>query len=212
MVKGIIFDFDGVIVDTERKKFKDLKAILKKYNYTLDNKFFPDFIGKKTAHFLNEKFSSMNKDLIKKITEDRRKSQYSKFNTYTLIPGIQELLKYIRSKKLIIALTTGTRKDIVEEILKINSLKKYFNILVTGEDFHTSKPDPECYKVTLDKIKLPPEEVIVIEDSLAGIRAAKKAGCTVFALQVYFDKDYLNEADKILKDHTELQKHIMDLY
>lgn len=198
MIKAIIFDFDGVIVDTELKKFEDLKSLLKNTEFILKEKDFKYMIGKKTSAFLSRKFPKMNELEIKKITEQRRSLESYNHN---LIPGIIELIKFIKSKKVKIALTTGSNKEQVDRVLKANKIKSYFNLIVSGKDFKESKPSPECYLNTLKKLKLKSSEVIVIEDSVAGIKSSKSANCKVFGIMTYFNKTELQEADKIFINH-----------
>jgi beta-phosphoglucomutase-like phosphatase (HAD superfamily) len=69
MINAIIFDFDGVIVDTERRKFKELQELINSTNFTLNECDFKDMIGKKTSAFLSEKFPEMGKNEIKNIEE-----------------------------------------------------------------------------------------------------------------------------------------------
>lgn len=208
MLNGIIFDFDGVIVDTESKKFRDLKNILQKYNYRLEKNAFPVMIGKKTSAFLTEKFPTIPQDIAKNIVKQRKKLQYSNIKDYRLIPGIKELLIFLKSKKYVIALVTGSDYSFVKKTLVNHSLYNYFDIIVSGKEFASSKPNPECYKLALKKLQLSPAEIIVVEDSVAGIKAAKAIGCKVFALRTYLKRDYLSKADKSFKNHFGILKHL----
>ena len=205
MIKAIIFDFDGVIADTESEKFSCLNDILHKHEYHLEKKDFFGMIGKKTAVFLSERFPEMSSRTITSIVQQRKKSLDIK--KVKLIKGVRQLLIFLKSKKYAIALTTGSARDIVEGILELNSLSAYFDVLVCGEDFSSSKPDAECYRITLENLRLAPVEVIVIEDSVAGINAAKKMKCRVFALKTYLKNSELSIADRIFRDHAHLLRY-----
>lgn len=98
----------------------------------------------------------------------------------------------------------------INKILDLNNLNE-FDIIVSGEEFNSSKPDPECYSITLKKLKLKPEEVIIVEDSPAGIQAAKSLGIKVFGLGTYFDKKTL-DVDPFFLDHTEILNYIKKVY
>lgn len=206
MIKSFIFDFDGVIVDSEKKKFNDLKILLKKRGYTLDPSSLSDMIGKKTGLFLKEQFKNISGEEIEKISEARRSLQLN--DDLKLIPGVTALLEFMRSKKLKIAITSGTKNEIIKKILKKNNLFYFFDIIVGGEDFYESKPSPEGFLVTLKKLNLSPKEVVVIEDSVSGITSAKKAGCTVFGVKTYFKESDLKEADKVFESHYEILEYI----
>ena len=209
MIKAIIFDFDGVIIDTETKKFKELQKILNHSEFILKKTDFKSMIGKKTGAFLSMKFPRMSKPEIKRITELRRKRQLSDVNN-NLIPGIKEFLVFIKSKKIKIALTTGSTRELVEKTIEANGIKSFFDLIIAGEDFKESKPSQECYTKTLKKLNLPPSEVLIIEDSVAGIKASKSAKCKVFGIMTYFNNAELHEADNIFKDHFEIVEYFKE--
>lgn len=202
MNKAFIFDFDGVIIDSENKKFEDLKTILRKRNIVLQKNLFKSMIGKKTGAFLTEKFPELSSAEIKKITTLLREKRSKEVEKFKLIAGISNLLKYIKSKNYKIAITTGSENSLVRKILKIHDLEKYFEVFVTGEEFRKSKPDPECYEITFKKINLGKENIVVVEDSVAGIEAAKKIGLKVFGVKTYLEN--LPGVDAEFSDHNEL--------
>jgi HAD superfamily hydrolase (TIGR01509 family) len=202
MTKAFIFDFDGVIADTETVRMNDLKELLKTKN--LADFDFNKAIGTKTAFFLEQTFPELKKEEIVEIVKKVRNLRFVHAEEYKLIAGLQELLTFLKKQDYTIAITTGSEKKLVEKILEINKLSNYFDILVTGEDFTKSKPDTECFEITLKKLNLEPKEVVVIEDSVAGIQAAKSLGCKVFGLKTYFDENQLSQADQVFQDHTEI--------
>ena len=208
MIKAIIFDFDGVIVDTERKKFKELQNLMNSTKFILTECDFKDMIGKKTSAFLSEKFPDMDKKEIKKTEEQRRKKL--KNTEEKILPGLKKLILYLQSKKIKIAITTGTVKEIVEKTLRSNEISSFFDTIVTGEDFKESKPFPECYEKTLKKLQLNPSEIIVIEDSIAGIKAARAAKCKVFGIMTSLEKKDLLEADNIFTSHGEIENYFRE--
>ncbi|MFH0870448.1 MAG: HAD family phosphatase [archaeon] len=209
MIKGVIFDFDGVIVDTEKKRFRDLRQILAKKNISLQQGTFHRLIGKKTEAFIKEIFPSLPADTISSMVDERRKMNMRNIKGNKLLPGIKNLLHHLKSKKYTLALVTGTKKDLVKTVLETNGLMDYFDLLVTGESFKSSKPDPECYMIALKRLRLPKEEVVIIEDSAAGVAAGKRLGITVFAIPTYLPKKDLVESDRIFENHAEIKKFFM---
>jgi beta-phosphoglucomutase len=208
MVKAIIFDFDGVIVDTEKKKFNDLKKILKKQNILLKKNSFSDMVGKKTDLFLKEQFPNIKKTIFNKIIDERRKEQNKNIEKYKLIKGIKKLLNYLKLKNVKIGLTTGSKKQFVLKILEKNKINYFFDIIVTGEDFISSKPNPECFKLTLKKLKVSSKETIIIEDSKAGIQSAKLTGSKVFGLNTYNNISSKTGANKIFNTHIDILNYV----
>jgi beta-phosphoglucomutase len=108
-----------------------------------------------------------------------------------------------------IALTTGSGKNIVERTLKEYDLAQFFEYIVTGEQYASSKADSECITLTLKKLHVHPSEAIIIEDSPPGIQAGKTAGCRVFALTTNLPKKDLQQADKIFDSHDEIRQFLL---
>lgn len=207
MVGAVIFDFDGVLVDSERKKFKDLQSILKSSNLKLNKSDFQNMLGKKTGSFLSAKFLSLSESQIKKIVRLRRQKQFS--NMPELIPGTMGLIKFLKSKKIKIAITTGSSRASVNFALKKCSAHHLFDLIVAGDEFKKSKPSPECYKLALKKLKISSKEVIVVEDSVAGIKAAKAAKCVVIGVMTYLPRKKLcsAKADFVFRSNADILRY-----
>jgi beta-phosphoglucomutase len=210
MWQGVIFDFDGVIADTERDKFRVVRQALKKYKQELKAEDLKDFIGKRTSFFLREKFSELSESNIEQVIAYRRAKQQGYVSKNKLIPGIKELLVFLKNKQYKIAIATGSEYDFVKRILKINNLSSHVDVIVSGNDYIQSKPHPACIEVALKKMGLGKDNVIVVEDSVSGILSAKSAGCKVLALTTYLEKDDLSQADLVFSNHFELLEYIKE--
>ena len=206
MLKAVIFDFDGVIVDSETKKFNDLAFALKDFNLSLKSNDFQNFIGKKRGFFLKQRFN-LPKDKIKKIMGRIRTLEIKNIKEYKLIDGIKELLLFLHSKKIKIIITTGSKKIFVQKILEEYNITKYFDFIISGELFIKSKPDSECYQITLDKLGMSSKECVVIEDSVAGVLAAKKLNILVFGLTTYYTNKEL-KTNQVFKNHIEILNYL----
>ena len=209
MLKAVIFDFDGVIVDSETKKFNDLTFVLKEYNLHINFNDFQNFIGKKRGFFLKQKFD-LPDNKIRKIMENIRNLDMVNIKNYKLIKGIKELLIFLYSKKIKIVITTGSKKLFVQKILEEYNLTKYFDFIISGELFIKSKPDSECYQITMDKLEINHKDCVIIEDSIAGVLAAKKTNIPVWGLTTYYTNNEL-KADKFFKDHAELLNYLQQI-
>ncbi len=203
-MKCVIFDFDGVILDTEAVRFNDLQILLKENGCTIDKSQFKDLVGVKTRHFLKDNFPQLSKEKLDHIIKKKFELQESNIERYPILDGIKELLEFLKSKGCIIAITTGSYKGFVNKILENNGLRDYFSFITSGEEFSSTKPDPECYNISLEKIGINPEEACVIEDAIGGIAAAKSAGCKVIGIKTYLDDEHLSQADVVLNDHFEI--------
>jgi HAD superfamily hydrolase (TIGR01509 family) len=195
-MKAILFDFDGVVVDSERSKIEALNRMLNKKGHHPIKMPFSDFVGKKTDWILQQEYPTMPDFERACIVNERRQNT----GIADLVPGIKEVLVELK-KSYKIGLVTGTEKALVQPTLAFYRLADYFDIMVTGEDFTKSKPDPECYLFALAQLNFPRQTVLAIEDSQAGIDAAKCAGIKVFGLETY---GKLRRADKFFKTHYKI--------
>ncbi len=203
MLKAIIFDFDGVIVNTEDKKFNNLQKIMQRYGYDLPSHVFEECVGQKTSYFVRRYFPNIDEVTLNKIIDERRTCFLNNIDKIKLISGAKPLIKYLHQNYRL-AIATGSSIKVVKPILKFNSLDNYFNLIVANEDVTTSKPDPECYLYALKKLNLTSKEAIIIEDAEAGVLAGKKAGCRVFAIKNHYNQQKLNSADRIFNNHKEI--------
>jgi beta-phosphoglucomutase len=208
MIKAVIFDLDGVIFDTEHKRFKDLKKVLKRQGLTLPDSKFHEMLGKKSELFIRDLYPQLSQKAWKAIAQERREIQYHNLKGGRLIKGAASLLRYLKVRFYKVAVTTGSRKFIVDQLLNMYVLRRYFDVIVTGEDYKTSKPNCECYKVTVKKLGVKPGEAIVIEDAVNGIKAAKKLGCRTYGLKTYFKGKELDIADKTFNTPTEIRRYL----
>jgi beta-phosphoglucomutase len=208
MIKAFIFDMDGVIFDTEHKRFKDLKKILKRHGRVLDDSRFTEILGRKSETFVKEVFPGCSKEQCAEIAQERRELQYHGIKMGRLIKGTPELLRYLKLEGYKVGLATGSKKFIVEKLLDMYLMRKYFDVLITGEDYRSSKPDPECYRVATRKLGVAPKEAVVVEDAVSGIKAAKKVGCKVFGLKTYFTGKEMDIADKAFDTPKDILKYV----
>ena len=210
MIKAVIFDFDGVIVNSELPKFRSLQYILRKQGFPLSDKKYTKKVGKKVDAFLREEFGKkLSRAQITAIANERREHQRTHLRAYAKpVPGAKTILHLFRRRGLRLCLATGSRRPIVRELLRMAGLAHMFSLLVTGEQYRSSKPNPEVYRLALRKLRLRPSECVVIEDAPAGITAAKRAGLPVIAIATNFPMRQLEKADLVVKDFRQLLKQL----
>ncbi len=208
MIKAVLFDFDGVLFDTEHKRFYDLKAVLNRYELQLDDSAYESMLGTKTTEFVKRLFPHIEPELARQIAEERRDLQYNELEGNRVIEGITELLSFLKSKGLKMGVVTGSQRFIVDELLEMHGLSSYFEVVVTGEDFTGSKVDAACFMVAVEKLEIKPEEAIVVEDAVNGIVGAKKLGCKAFGLKTYLKGKELDKvADKVFETPAEIKEY-----
>ena len=209
-LKAVIFDFDGVIVDSERVKFDSLKPILREYGITLHDREYRYKVGRKTLDFLRDRFGKkLSRAQINAIADRRRAGQMRQLSQYAKpISGVKSLIRTLQRKRLKLCIATGSMRHVVLPLLRAIDLRKEFPILVTGEEYHGSKPDPLVYRIALRKLKLKPQQVLVIEDAPAGIIAAKRAGIAVVGIATTHTRSELKNADLVVGSFAELRRKL----
>ncbi len=190
----VIFDFDGVIVDSEKEKFEVTRAILKEYNCLLTDTDFNEFIGRKRSEFLEQRCPGINiPEVMRQIHEQ------DKYLCFDLIAGVRDVLLLLKRMHAKICVATGSERSTVEMVLSRHEIYQYFDLLVTGTEVKESKPDPAAFRKAMDAFR--DNDVYIVEDSPAGLQAAKKTGATVIA----FGTDN-GQADYSVFSHDELME------
>ncbi|MBU0757795.1 MAG: HAD family phosphatase [Nanoarchaeota archaeon] len=211
MIKGIIFDLDGVIADTEELHSRATIEALMNHGIMVDENFYYDYWtkqGKGIADIIKEKKSDAYEE---KIRQEKRREYHALLKKELKIyPGAKDKIAQL-SEKYIISLCTSSRKKDAELILTLSNLKKYFSCVISKDDVKKAKPDPEGFILACKKMEITPAEAVVIEDAEKGLFAAKKAGikCIIIPNKYTKDNDF-SKADVILDNINELSKSVID--
>ncbi|GBD86498.1 phosphorylated carbohydrates phosphatase [bacterium BMS3Abin03] len=204
MIKAIIFDLDGTLVQTEILKahsYGKALAELSKNSVREEQviKSFKLLVGlsrKEVARRLIEQFGKnintdysnlIQKELAELLIKHRLKIYHEMLSDPLVLPKHSceyniGLLKTAIAKELKTGLATMSYCEQVKNVLKILELENHFNYIITRDEVNHPKPDPEIYLKMLEKLEITNSEAIIIEDSVSGIQAAQAAGVTVFAV------------------------------
>lgn len=180
MIQTVIFDMDGVIVDTEPVHHYAYNQHFEELNIQVSNEMYASLTGNSTRNVfqkLKENFQ-LTQDVEDLILRKRHLFNEA-FDTkpdLELINGVQELIQdlYVKGMQLIVA--SSASKSTINRVFNRFDLHQYFTHIVSGEDFPKSKPDPAIFLHAASLSLAPKENCIVIEDSTNGIKAAKAAG------------------------------------
>ena len=181
-MKAVIFDMDGVIIDSEVVYIDFFKKLFDEYNIQVSQKELNALAGlsqQKTDEFLEAKMHKKTDEIYPLITNyiDGGKMNYSSL----VMDGFYPLLKELKRKHFKLALASSSTKKTIIQVLNELNIKEDFDVIVSGEDFLESKPNPEIYIQTLKKLNVDKKDAVAVEDSDYGIIAAKNAGLTVIA-------------------------------
>jgi HAD superfamily hydrolase (TIGR01509 family) len=210
-IKAIIFDMDGVLVDSEPIHEKAEIQTLEEFGIRVPKDEWEFFRGKKIEEIFSYAIAKYGtgREPVEKIIE-RKIEVYlcEALRAMELLPGAREFLDNLRKRtKFRLALTTSGRKAQQDEILDKFGLRHFFEIMVTADEIKRGKPDPEPYLVTINKLGETSEDCFVIEDSDNGILSAKSAGCIACGITTTFDREKLEKsgADIVVDSFSELQ-------
>jgi beta-phosphoglucomutase len=198
----IIFDFDGVIVNSEKKKFVQLKHLLKNYDVRLTKPYFSKMVGMKTEPFLRKYFGKLlSRKQINAIVSARRTALRRNPEEYGApIDATIKIIKRLhKDKKYVLALATGTDRRIVNAFLRQEKMSRLFEVIVAGNDVKQSKPNPAVYRKALQQLHAKSRQTTAVEDSRAGIQAAHSAGIkNTIALTTNRSSETLKGASRIV--------------
>ncbi|MBN1159808.1 MAG: HAD family phosphatase [Candidatus Diapherotrites archaeon] len=176
MVEAVIFDLDGVLIDSEKYSSSVELPFLKSVCTDWDNSFHPKGLSRKDVY----KICRERGWLKISWTEFFRKYELASQKVYSdlcqLNPNVLTLLNLLRAQRIKIGIATSCPQKTAELVLSRFKIKSYFDVIKTNDDVTLSKPHPEIYLKTVKALKVNPANTIAVEDSISGLTAAKKAG------------------------------------
>lgn len=176
MIKGILFDNDGVLVNTEHLYYQTTKEVLEKAGIELTKADFVEYFlrqGRGAWHFLEDK--NIPQEEIEKYKAERNKNYFDLiYEKNTLLPDVKNVIKKL-SENYRLGIVTSCRREHFDAIHNNTEVLHYFDFHLVREDYKNSKPDPEPYLYGLEKMGLKKDEVIIVEDSERGLKAALAA-------------------------------------
>lgn len=214
-MKIIIFDFDGVILDSENSHFIAFNEGLKNLNINIsEDEYYSKYISlddrSVITNVVNDKNISVTNEEIDMIIKNKNDYFESRLiDNSKLFPGVEELIIQL-SKNFVLSIGSGANRSEIIKTLKNNNIYDYFEIIVSANEVNNPKPNPETYNRVLDNINTDfnINEIIVIEDSPGGIEAAKSAGLKCIAITNTFDNKQLRKADIIVSNYEDILKYL----
>jgi beta-phosphoglucomutase len=217
MLKAVIFDFDGVITDSEVLHLRSFNRVLGRFNVEISTKdYYQKYLG------LSDKdcFKTLVRNRILRIPEHQIQGLIEQKNRVfeelartegRTIEGVHSFLKMLWQNKVPMAICSGALMAEIELLLEEAGLEHFFTVIVSAEQVKNGKPDPEGFLLTLQKLNkgrsdpITPNQCIVIEDSHWGLDAAKAAGMHRIAVTNTYEAEHLSRAEKIVNRLDELK-------
>ena len=208
-IQAILFDMDGVVIDSEKLYSQSEKGLLSQYGVSFDDSDWLKIKGCTEKQFYDLVYSKFNIDIPRNDLIKQGREFLKKIFTDNLkyMDGFNDVFSIIR-KKYKLGLVTSTGIELVKHIDGILSIYEKFDIVITSADTNLHKPNPDPYLTAMKHLNVEPKQCIVIEDSIQGIKAGKAAGSSVIALEGSLEKEFLVEADCIISSFYDLFRAI----
>lgn len=194
-----LFDFDGVIMDTEKQYTIFWNEQGRKY--LDDEEFGLSIKGQTLAQIYNKHFQD-KEETQQQISADLSEFEYKM--SYEYVPGVQEFLLDLHRNGVGIAVVTSSDEDKMENVYRIHpEFKSQFDFILTAGMFSHSKPDPECFLLGMKKLNTLPEDSFVFEDSFHGLQAGMSSGATVIGLATTNSRETIADKAHFIIDNFE---------
>lgn len=186
MVEAVIFDMDGVMLNSEKEHYKVEQKFFEELGVKTDLLDYNSFVGLsgrlmwtqiKASSGLSQSVDELMTEASKRLTEH--------FKTLELEPtkGLIDLLDYINERSMRIAVASSSPKPLIEVVVDKLNVREYFDLLISGDEVEKGKPYPDIYQRTAALLSVSPQHCVVIEDSANGAKAAVKANMTCIGFQ-----------------------------
>ena len=210
--RGIIFDLDGVIVDTAKFHYLAWRKMANDLGFDITLEQNEKLKGVSRVNSLQQILGWGNKTVSEAEFEQLMSSKNDDYlariahmDEDDLLPGVKKSLDYLTENNVPFALGSASKN--ARPILKGLKIDQRFEAIVDGNDVTKAKPDPEVFLIAAEKLGIPPQDCIVFEDSVAGIEAANSAGMLSIGIG---DKEILKEADYNFADFTEIENEFLE--
>jgi beta-phosphoglucomutase len=203
---AVIFDMDGVIVHSNPYHKIALQQFARKYGYQLSEQELKEKVyGRTNKTWLTNLFGELSEDKLKQYADEKEALFRDLYKDHIEpVKGLRNFLDFLVENEIPKAIGTSAPYANVEFTLSKTNLEKYFSIILDDTYVTNGKPDPEIYIKVAEALGKPNNQCIVIEDSLSGIIAGKKAGSKVIGITTTHSKVELAEADLVIDDFDEL--------
>lgn len=205
MKKAVLFDFDGVIADTEKQYDKFFDQALIKYNLDIPG-FALKLKGTQLPEALNTQFPQLPVQLRQQIIHDEH--EFGLQMDFPLVPGVTGFISRLKEQGIKIALVTSSVEEKMAIALRKLGMEGLFDTEVMAGRVTRGKPDPMCYQIAAADLGLQPADCVVFEDSLAGIQSGLSAGMRVVGVATTIPEPRLRELKvyDVIHDFTDAEK------
>lgn len=204
---GVIFDLDGVLVDTSKFHKQAWFDLAEREGFDISDEFFNSTFGMQNYQILASLSGrQLPAEEINRMSEWKEIRYRDLVADYKLelMKGVKPLLDELKSKGFLLAIGTSTPRANLAIMLEHTGINDYFDAYITGEDVKLGKPAPQTFLKAAEKLSLSPTSCVVVEDAVQGVEAAKAARMPVVAVTTTRERADLKKADLIVDALTEV--------
>ncbi len=207
---AVIFDMDGTLVETTEGDFLAWNKLFLEYGRDLTFADYFPLLGKKSLDVVLHVLGLEGEEAQVAM---HRKMQYFeeivRKNGIVTMPFVEAFLQEIQGLRIPIALATSSRTMKMKLVMKESGLAKYFSVFVTGEEVERGKPNPDIFLLAAERLNVPPDHCLVLEDAVNGVAAAKAAGMKCVAITSTHQNADLVNADLVINDFSALNYEVI---
>ena len=207
LIKAIVFDFDGVIIDTETPNYETWEAVFSAYGAHLDRATWSRLIGGAESFDVVQHLQDLTGLVFdrQKLRQGRRAEYLRQVDDSPVLPGVVDYLEAAAGLELRLAVASSSDGDWVRRHLERRGLASYFGVVKTRDDVAHAKPEPDLFLAAAEALGVHPEDAVAIEDSPNGITSAKRAGLFCVAVPNQMTRELsLDDADLRLESLADM--------
>lgn len=202
---GVIFDLDGVLVDSYRAHLESWQSLAREYGTTMTEAQFASLFGRTSPDIIRELWDSLSHDQVLAMAE-RKEALYREIlgRNFPAMDEARELIDQLVEKTFVLAVGSSGPPQNVELSLQKLGRRKHFSAVISGKDVSRGKPDPQVFLTAAQRMDLEASRCAVIEHAPAGISAARADGMTAIGLSDTASREKLGHVDLVVNSLREL--------
>jgi HAD superfamily hydrolase (TIGR01509 family) len=204
MLRAVIFDWDGVVVDSSAHHERSWEILAAQRGLPLPADHFKRGFGKKNNVIIPDLGWATDPADVAALAREKEEIYRGLVRQHGIkpLPGARELLVALQAADIPCAIGSSTERANLDCLLDLMDLRQFFGVIVSGEEVVHGKPDPSIFLLAAERLRCAPADCVVIEDALVGIEAARRAGIAVLAVATTESAAALVRADRVAPDLT----------
>lgn len=212
---AVLFDMDGVIVDSNPYHKMSLKEFCSKYGYELtEEQLRAKIYGRANKEWIRNLFGEITQEQLEKYAQEKESLFRKLYEPHIQpVPGVVDFIQALAAEGIPQAVGTSAPPENFTFVMGHTQLGDYFPIAMTEKDVDKTKPHPEIYQNLAKKLGFEPPQCVVFEDSLSGVQAGLSAQCKVVGVATTHSPEELAHADLVIKDFVDFSpNHLKEIF